>query len=56
MTGDGLDDLVGVRSVLVEYWPGLGYGWFDWANTKQGGETWGQVILHQNLAVSIAMV
>ncbi len=28
MTGDGLDDLVRVRSGLVEYWPGLGYGRF----------------------------
>lgn len=28
MNGDGLDDLVRVRSGLVEYWPGLGYGRF----------------------------
>lgn len=28
MTGDGLDDLVRIRSGLVEYWPGLGYGHF----------------------------
>ncbi|MBI5115119.1 hypothetical protein HZA56_01455 [Candidatus Poribacteria bacterium] len=28
MSGDGLDDLVRVRSGLVEYWPGLGWGRF----------------------------
>ncbi len=28
MSGDGLEDLVRVRSGLVEYWPGLGYGRF----------------------------
>ncbi len=26
MTGDGLDDLVRIRSGRIEYWPGLGYG------------------------------
>ena len=33
VTGDGLDDLVRVRSGLVKFWPGLGYGRFGASRT-----------------------